>query len=143
MKKLLNSICLAIAFLSIVLACNENEEIVPIAFGKDQCAYCKMTISNPQFGAELITDKGRVLKYDATECMVNQLKEEETKYRKLYAVPYHAPKKLKGVHDLRFLISPDFRSPMGAGLTAYSDTTQLAEKYYAQLLSWEQLLEAM
>jgi copper chaperone NosL len=47
----------------------------PIAFGKDQCHYCRMTIAEPNYGAELITEKGRVYKYDAAECMVNQLKE--------------------------------------------------------------------
>jgi len=99
-----------------------------------------MTISNPKFGAELITDKGRVLKYDAAECMVNQLNKEGTKFQKLYAVPFDAPKKLVNVDQLRFLISPDFRSPMGANLTAYSDINNLDGRYHEQLIDWNQLL---
>ena len=42
-----------------------------INYGVDACAYCKMNIVDPKFGAELITKKGRVYKFDAIECMVN------------------------------------------------------------------------
>lgn len=129
-------------FLMILMAsCLEMKEAEPINFGKDQCAYCKMTISNPNFGAELITDKGRVLKYDATECMVNHLLEVDVNYQTLYAVPFNEPKVLKEVSELQFLITPEIRSPMGANLSAYSDLNQLDEKHHKQLMSWQDLLE--
>lgn len=128
---------------SIMMGCVQNQEAVPIEYGTDQCAYCRMTISNPRFGAELITDKRRILMYDAAECMVNQLNKDPVPYSKLYAVPYNQPKKLLPVEDLRFLISPDFRSPMGADLTAYSDTTNLATRYHQDLISWEELLTSL
>lgn len=114
-----------------------------INYGKDQCHFCKMIISNPKFGAELITDKGRVIKYDAIECMVNDLQDGNVKYRKLYAVPFNEPKQLKRVSALQFLITPEIRSPMGANLSAYSTTNQLAKKYQKQLLSWEEMLEEL
>ena len=102
-----------------------------------------MTISNPQFGAELITDKGRILKYDAAECMVNHLNSDAPRYQKLYAVPYDRPKNLSAVVDLKFLISPDFRSPMGANLAAFSDTKNVADKYLTQLISWQTLVDSL
>lgn len=131
------------ASLLVFMACTKNDKAVPLNFGKDQCDFCKMTISNPKFGAELITDKGRVLKYDAAECMVNQLNKEKTKYQKLYAISFDDPKQLKEVSTLHFLISSDFRSPMGANLAAFSDTTKLDAKYKNQLISWEQLLKSL
>ncbi len=140
MKTILNGVVL---LLLLAVACQPSTEAVPIDFGKDQCVYCKMTISNPKFGAELITDKGRVLKYDAVECMVNQLNEEAIEYQKLYAVPFDQLKQLKAVGDLRFLITPDIRSPMGANLSAYSDTSQLDEQYHPQLMRWEQLTKEL
>lgn len=123
--------------------CQQPNDAVPIKYGRDQCAFCRMTISNPQFGAELITDKGRVLMYDATECLVNQLNKEPISYNRLYAVPYDQPNSLIPVEKLNFLISPDFRSPMGANLTAYMDSSNLAQKYREQLIPWSQLLNSI
>ncbi|MFC2188028.1 hypothetical protein ACFCT7_11980 [Fulvivirgaceae bacterium LMO-SS25] len=125
-----------------ITSCVINQDSIPILFGKDQCEFCKMTISNPKFGAELITDKGRILKYDALECMVNHLKEEAPPYQKLFAIPYDLPKELKPVDELYFLISIDFRSPMGANLAAFSKKTFLEEKYHSQLMNWNDLLHS-
>lgn len=142
MSRLIN-ILLPISIFSIV-ACTTERTAEPITFGQDQCAYCRMTISNPKFGSELITDKGRILKYDATECMVNQLNSDEApKYQKLYAVPHDMPKTLKPVHELHFLISPDFRSPMGANLAAFSDKKYINNKYHSQLMDWPTLLHKL
>ncbi len=143
MRRLLNITFLFSVFLFGSTACNTKREAEPIAFGKDQCAYCKMTISNPKFGAELITDKGRILKYDATECMVNHLNEDAPNYQGLYAVPYDKPKELSAVEDLYFLISPDFRSPMGANLAAFSDKKNIDQQYHTQLIDWQTLLKSL
>jgi len=92
----------------------------PIAYGEDQCAFCRMSIADRQFGAELVTDKGRVLKYDAAECMINQLGDDPLAYRQLYAVAYDRPGSLLPVDSLLFVIDPKFRSPMGADLAAFT-----------------------
>lgn len=143
MKRLLNFSLVILVLLFSIAACQIRQEADPIVFGRDQCAYCKMTISNPKFGAELITDKGRILKYDAAECLANHLNEDAPPYQQLYAVPYNEPKQLRAVEQLRFLISPDFRSPMGANLAAFSDTAALDEKYHARLIDWPALLKSL
>jgi len=140
MKQLLTMILFGFSFFCLVTSCKQTKEADPINFGNEQCSYCKMTISNPKFGAELITDKGRVLKYDAIECMVNHIHEGDVKYQKLYGVPFNEPKMLKEVQTLQFLISAEIRSPMGANLSAYSQINQLDKKYHEQLMAWEELL---
>jgi hypothetical protein len=42
----------------------------PINFGKDSCAECNMTIVDKRFGAEFVTGKGKVFKFDDVNCMV-------------------------------------------------------------------------
>jgi copper chaperone NosL len=79
-----------------------------------------MSIVDRQYGAELVTDKGRVMKYDAAECMAGQLAGEEIAYRELYAVAYDQPGKLLPVDSLTFVIDSRFRSPMGADLAAFT-----------------------
>lgn len=106
--------------LYLVLSSCTPEHPEPIAYGVDQCVYCRMSIADRQYGAELVTDKGRVLKYDAAECMINQLADDPVAYRQLYAVAYDRPGKLLPVDSLMFVIDPQFRSPMGANLAAFS-----------------------
>ncbi|HMS66638.1 MAG: hypothetical protein WAT92_22250 [Saprospiraceae bacterium] len=140
MKKLQSQPLIMITLLFSFSACNINTEAVPINFGKDQCDFCKMTISNPKFGAELITDKGRILKYDAAECLINHIHADAPKYQKLYVVPFDAPREMRSVETLQFLISSDFRSPMGANLSAFAFKNKLDKKYHSQLIDWEILL---
>lgn len=142
MKWVFNSFLFSVVALLSFTTCSTNQEAVPIAYGKDQCDFCRMTIANPQFGAELITDKGRVLKYDAVECMVNHINGEAPAHQKLYAVPYDHPGELSAVDSLYFLVSPDFRSPMGANLAAFSDKGNLNKKYHTQLINWQTLLRS-
>ena len=64
MKELL--LITLIIFLS---ACSNEPQ--PIMYGVDLCHHCKMTIMDKKFGAELINKKGKTLKFDSGECMVN------------------------------------------------------------------------
>lgn len=121
-------------------ACTSDRS-VPIEFGKDQCEFCRMSIADQQYGSELITDKGRVLKYDAAECMISQLTKESVAYQSLYAVPYDEPKTLKPVDSLVFVIDQQFRSPMGASLAAFSDVRNIPKD--AQGLSWKDLVKKL
>lgn len=110
----------------------------PIEFGSDQCHYCKMSIADPKFGAELITDKGKVFKYDAAECMINQIRSEDMTYRALFAVAYDRPGKLHSVDSLHFVISPRIKSPMGANLASFADAEAIPDSL--ETMTWDQLL---
>lgn len=97
--------------------CSSGPE--PIAFGEDQCAFCRMTIAEPTFGAELITDKGRVLKYDAAECLIDHLATDAPPHKQLLVIAYDNPRQLYPVDSLTFVIAPEYRSSMGANLAGF------------------------
>ena len=65
----------------------------PIAYDADGCAYCRMQISDPRFGAELVTTKGKVYAFDSIECLV-------AFYRQANAA-----------HDVRSVWVSDYRNP--------------------------------
>ena len=74
MKKIF--LFLSLAFL--MIACAPKAE--PIDYGKEECAFCKMTIVSPQFASEVVTQKSKAFKYDAIECMLQAPQEDKIAY---------------------------------------------------------------
>lgn len=140
MKTLKNYI--GFVLLLILLGCSASPQ--PINYGEDGCHFCKMTIVDKVHAAEIVTKKGKVYKFDATECMVNFLKEFDTSEIHLYlSNNYTEPEVLIDATQATFLISENIPSPMGAYLSAFKDKKE-AEKTQAEkggaLYSWDDLL---
>jgi len=104
-----------------------------------------MTIVDKQHAAEYVTQKGKVIKFDATECMMNYLKEIDRKTVAMYLVnDYDAPGELINATEATYLISDNIPSPMGEYLTAFK-SREVAERVHAAnqglLLTWAELQE--
>ena len=117
-----------IALLSILLltGCANGPEA--INFGSDGCSYCRMTISDQRYGAEIITQKGKVYKYDATECMIRATRTDEiapTEIAQYLVVDISNPTKLIPVEEANFLVSEKLPSPMGANISAFGNKEKL------------------
>lgn len=115
----------------------------PIDYGTDMCHYCKMTIVDKQHAAEAVTDKGKAFKFDAIECMVNYLEEQEGQEHAFLLVnDYEAPGELIPAEKSYYLISPNIPSPMGAFLSAF-ETEERARAVQAEkegeLFGWKGL----
>ncbi len=52
----------------LISSCGSKPE--PINYGHDECEFCRMQISDNRYGAELVTDKGKVYKFDSIECLI-------------------------------------------------------------------------
>jgi copper chaperone NosL len=117
MMKITNTI--SILVLTFIYSCKVEPE--EIDYGKDVCHYCSMTIVDHLHGSELVTAKGRVYKYDATECLINDLKRRSSdEVGILLVVDYSNPGKLISAESATFLICEEVPSPMGAFLSAFS-----------------------
>ena len=104
-----------------------------------------MTVMDPQHAAELVTFKGKVYKFDAIECMVNYLKNQEySDFAHLLVHDYFKPSEWVDVNTCTFIISEAIPSPMGAYLSALS-TLEKAEELQmtkgGQLFEWSELRE--
>ncbi len=110
-----------ILFLIIIIsACNISP--VEIAYDYDQCAYCKMIISDSRFGCELVSTKGRIYKYDAIECMLAELNANgKSHYKHILVTDFYNPKILIDGTIATYVISTDRPSPMGANISAYKN----------------------
>ncbi len=115
----------------------------PIAYGSDACHFCRMTIVDQQHGAEMVTRKGKVFKFDAVECLLNHLKEVDDQTVALYLVnTYTQPGELKDATGAAYLVSEAIPSPMGDFLTAFEkemDALDAVEKHGGDVYSWAEI----
>lgn len=115
----------------------------PINYGKDACNFCKMNIVDNQHAAEIVTNKGKPFKYDAIECMVEELKERDENEIALFLITdYSAPGKLVDARKATYLISENIPSPMGANLSGFESNKKAKEfldKNGGKIYSWAEL----
>ncbi|GAB5475070.1 MAG: hypothetical protein Mars2KO_31690 [Maribacter sp.] len=136
-----NGSFLFVAFLLVFSGCKNTPK--PIAYGADGCNFCSMTIVDRQHAAQYMTQKGRSYAFDATECMLNQLKTIDAVKVGLYLVnDYDTPGEMIDATQATYLISENIPSPMGEYLTAFA-TREAAQKAHDEnggtLYTWEQL----
>ena len=139
MKKLYFILSLTIIFTSCSI------EPSKIEYGKDACHFCTMTIVEKTHAAEIVTKKGKPFKYDAIECMHNDLLERDSYEIELFLVTdYLNPTILIDAKTATYLISPAIQSPMGANLSAFA-TKEDAEKFVKtdadKLFNWQEIQE--
>ncbi len=126
---------------SLLTACTPTVD--PVVFGEDMCAHCKMTIVDEQFAAEAVSQKGKVYKFDAIECMVEFLKIKQSDEMALTLVrDYENPKEWQNANQCNYLISKDLPSPMGAGLSAWlskENAEAMKTERGGEVYDWEAL----
>ncbi len=131
-----------IILLLLLVGCNASPQ--PIDYGNDGCHFCKMTIVDKVHAAEVVTKKGKVYKFDATECMVNFMKAFDTSEIKLYlSNDYMQPEALIDATKATFLISENIPSPMGVFLSAFknkADAEKMQKDKTGALYDWQELL---
>lgn len=125
------TLCCVLCLLSTVSSCNNEPQ--PINFGKDNCEFCKMTIMDKKFGAELVNKKGKSLKFDSGECMARYMKTDgKFESDKILIIDYANPGALINAGSSFFLHGGNVNSPMGGQLAAFK-TKEEAEKFQKEL----------
>ena len=96
----------------------------PIAYGRDECSWCRMTVSDARYGAELVTTKGKQHIFDSIECLAEfqlalEQREGQTAARS-WVTHYLQPGALVPAPDAHYLRTEGPGSPMGKGLMAFA-----------------------
>ena len=115
-----------IILIFLITAC----EIKPVSinYGTDVCHYCSMSIVDRGHASQFITEKGKPFKFDSIECLYRELEEKGSQSDLMIVVADLAnPGNLINVEDAYFLISEEIPSPMGANLSAFSDSLSVLE----------------
>ena len=134
-----------VSLLLIIFAAGCNSGPQPIVLGKDKCSYCKMPISDQRFGAEIVSDKGKIFKFDDSHCVIGFLKEEKIKKEEaenIYFTNFYEPNQLLELSEVIFYQSPALKSPMNGNIAAlnHKDSVEsILKKFLGNEISWEDM----
>jgi len=132
-------------FIFSMMGCSTGPQ--PIKIGEDACSFCKMSIADNRFGAEIITKKGKVFKFDDMHCVLefrksNTINNEDIK--QIYLVNFNEPHDFIEAHKAFLLKSEELRSPMGGNTASFTDADKLkqaTQKFNGNETTWETLIK--
>jgi copper chaperone NosL len=99
----------------------ERQGPVPFLWGEDACHACKMTLVQKGFAVQRINDKGKVFKYDAIECLLEEIKTKPLgAQEQIYVSDWSRPEAaLVPAQQSYYLKSEKIASPMGGALASF------------------------
>jgi copper chaperone NosL len=115
----------------------------PIKLGEEGCTFCKMTISDKKFGAELVTDKGKVFVYDDLHCLAEYMKQNpQNSNSDIYVAAFESGELIRSDKAV-YLKSEAFKSPMGSNIAAFSSAEAMGRfsgNYPGEVIQWNQVI---
>lgn len=122
-----------------------SKDIPKLDYLKDQCEHCRMTLTDEKYGALIFTKKGKSIKFDATECMLDYLQEnkvEEKEVDEYLVVNLTSPGELIKAESAQYLVSSNLPSPMGENISAFAfklDAENYLKQYGGEIVGWDEL----
>ncbi len=135
---------LAMAILAVITFCGCSSGPVPIRYGKDGCTSCKMTLTDKRFGAEIVTQKGKVFIFDDLNCLNSYLKGGTLAARdiaQIVSIDFKNTGAFVDVNKAFFLQNSAIKSPMRGDVASFS-TVQDRDAVKTQInggteMNWE------
>ena len=128
-------------FLLAMASCNSGPE--EIVIGTDHCSACKMRVTDPHFGAELVTAKGKVYKFDDAICLKNYLAQEKNiTIKNLYLTQFSGSHQLINVNNAVIVETELVRGPMGGNIAAFphQDSIDIELKSNSRIITWNKFI---
>jgi len=135
-------LCLLLISTVVIQSCSRSFE--PIDYGKDACGHCRMTIMDDRYAAEMITQKGKVYKFDDILCLIQFDQSQGGAEGSLFYVEDYL-KKQTGALDAKravFLKSEFFSSPMNGNYAAFASAEEagrLKDSVGAEMFKWSDI----
>lgn len=142
-KKWIKQKTISISILAMLISSCSNAKPEALVVNKDQCEFCKMTVADIRFGAEAISSKGRIYKFDDLNCMIAFNKSnEKIMMNKLFVNDYEANNQLIDATTAWYIIHEKIKSPMGSNTAAFSKkdlAINMGKSISVEAVSWDQI----
>jgi copper chaperone NosL len=124
--------------------CRPDRGPRPLRVGEDSCDYCRMAISDVRFGAQVRMTTGRVVTFDAVECLAGYIHAagDSTRFAGVWVADYLGAG-MVGADSAHFVSGGTLHSPMGRQLTSFApgiDADTLSARYGGTVLTWREVL---
>lgn len=142
-SKFVTSLVAGIALCLFMISCSVEPEA--IQYGKDACHHCKMTLMDNKFGAEIVTTKGKVFKFDDTACLLNFISSSQLKDKDIthcLITNFASPGVLINAKTALYVKSEQIKSPMASNIAAFENKPNLEshnDSWKGEELSWNEL----
>jgi copper chaperone NosL len=126
-----------------MISCSVEPE--SLHYGKDACHHCKMTLVDNKFGAEIVSTKGKVFKFDDTNCLLNFIKDSQLESKDIahcLITDFSSPGVLIDARTAFYVKSEQIKSPMGSNIAAFQNKINLEghnESWKGEELNWNDL----
>ncbi len=114
--------------------------------GTDECAQCRMMITDPRFGGEVVTRTGRVQTFDALECLAAYVASaDSTTLADVWVSDFEHPGTWLPASKAVFITGSTIGSPMGRSLLALAPGSAPAAavtRYGGAVRDWPSLVRA-
>lgn len=144
-NRLSNFLLLNLLLLFALANCKSDPE--PINYGHDECEFCRMLITDNRYGSEIVTDKGKVFKFDEVGCMIEYAMVKNfigDANQKFLVTDFATPESFIDAAKAFYVQNENFRSPMGSNVMAF-DSEVSRQKFVAEsggsLLNWVDVIE--
>ena len=135
-------VAFAIAMMFVLANC-QRATLAPVAIeANDMCAFCRMSISEKRYAAELIDRDGEVLKFDEIGCLANFRKQKNNGSTGATFVTDFERREWLKAEDAFYVRSPEFKTQMSGGIVAFKDESNAraaAAKYQGTMLRFAEL----
>jgi len=130
------------AIIACTTACSRSFE--PFDYGKEECTFCKMTIVDPRYSAEIIDKKGKIYKFDDIACMKHYMVDNKMQENDLntFVSAFRPKNTILDAQKAFFIQNEYFKSPMKGNTAAFdkeNDAKTLNDSLHASIVSWSAL----
>lgn len=131
-----------LVFALLLSSCDDGQPH-PVQLNVDGCDYCRMTISDHKWAAELVTTNGRIYKFDDLNCMLRFTVEGSGQdIKRHYISNYLGNNELIDAHAAWYVSSESYNSPMGGNTAAFISkeaATEAGAKINSGVQNWDEL----
>jgi copper chaperone NosL len=133
--------------LTLLISCSVNPE--PLNYGKDACYTCKMTLVDKKFGAEIVTFKGKIYKFDDLNCMISFYNTGDVPAENIansLVIDFANPETLIDAKTAVYVQSEEIRTPMVSQVAAFSSVDLMEpvnKQWRGKVLTWNELVSLL